>query len=410
MSDAFFTASEARLTRVPVPLLPQCGACGLLNHCASPKMPVDGCGERGILIIGEHPGREEDLHNRAFAGATGDLVRDALRDCDVDMRRDCWLYNALSCKPSTKTYSPNSVLHCRPNVLRIIRELNPTVIILLGGEAVRSLIGYLWKENTGPVERWVGWKIPSVQLNTWIVPSYQPAVMFHNDDPVLEMDFKSHIRAAVGLAGARLYKTPPDYENAVQAILDVSEAARRLRRYKSGEIAFDYETNMVKPDSERAEIVTCSVCWNGEETIGFPWHGEAVRAVRELLTNPDVAKTGWNAPFEDRWTRAKLGVEVRGWARDGMLNAHLLDPRGGKDKEGKESSGVTGLKFQQFVTLGVPDHSAHIEPFLKSKNKGGNEPNRIREIGLPQLIKYNCLDSLYEWHVTRKQMRRLGME
>jgi len=37
-----------------------CGRCGLYKQCISPKMKATGGGEKGILIIAEAPGRQED--------------------------------------------------------------------------------------------------------------------------------------------------------------------------------------------------------------------------------------------------------------------------------------------------------------------------------------------------------------
>src|SRR5688572_528647 len=81
------------------PTIPKCGACGLLKGCKSPKMPVSGKGAKGILIIGEAPGRDEDIQGRPFVGATGEKLETTLRKLGVEMRRDCWLTNALICRP-----------------------------------------------------------------------------------------------------------------------------------------------------------------------------------------------------------------------------------------------------------------------------------------------------------------------
>jgi hypothetical protein len=102
--------------------------------------------------------------------------------------------------------------------------------------------------------------------------------------------------------------------------------------------------------------------------------------------------------FEDRWCRAKLGCGVKNFVWDGMLAAHVLDNR----------PDITSLKFQAFVRLGVGDYNSHIEPFLRSKDKGGNEPNRIREAKLDDVLMYCGIDSLLEFKVARLQMKEMG--
>ena len=91
---------------------------------------------------------------------------------------------------------------------------------------------------------------------------------------------------------------------------------------------------------------------------------------------------------------------VRNWKWDTMLGAHTLDNR----------PGITSIKFQAFVMLGVDSWDWPIKPFLKMKNKGGNVPNRLKDAPLTTMLKYNGLDSLYEWHVAVKQMERFGEE
>ena len=114
-------------------------------------------------------------------------------------------------------------------------------------------------------------------------------------------------------------------------------------------------------------------------------------ALSKVLRNPKLKKVASNLKFEERWTRAKLGYSVAGWAWDTMLAAHCLDNR----------SGITSIKFQAFVLLGIADYASHIEPYLKTKYS--NELNRIEELDEDELLLYNGLDSLLEYKVMEKQ-------
>src|SRR5207248_1982220 len=89
--NGFFAASSLELVKAPEPRLPQCGECGLLKKCHSPKMPVDGEGRRKVLVLGESPGKNEDEQNRPFVGDAGETLRKAFARLDVDLRRDCWI-------------------------------------------------------------------------------------------------------------------------------------------------------------------------------------------------------------------------------------------------------------------------------------------------------------------------------
>ena len=161
---------------------------------------------------------------------------------------------------------------------------------------------------------------------------------------------------------------------------------------KGTPIAFDYEANILKPEGEGTKIVSCSICQGGKNTIAFPWEGEVIYTMDQMLKS-STPKIASNLKFEDRWTRVKLGHPVRNWWWDTMIAAHVLD----------NSPKVTGLKFQSFVLLGAESYDEHISPFLKSTGKSGF--NRIDEIDLKDLLLYNGLDSLMEFLVAMKQMK-----
>lgn len=406
--NGFLSESTLRESKAPPSLVARCGACGLHKLCASPKMPVNGEGRRKILIVGEAPGKEEDDKGIPFVGPTGHLLRDTLAKFGVDLRRDCWLTNAARCRPPDNKLPDKTVEHCRPYLIQAANELKPEVIIPLGAHAVKSLIGWIWKEDPGGVGRWVGWKIPCQRLNAWICPTWHPAALIHGDNKkqgekkepenaVRKILFADHLKAASKLKG-RPWKEVPDYKGQVSTFYDPEKAVLYLKAWSVGTspVAFDFETDRLKPDRLDSRIVCCSVS-DGRTTIAFPWHGEAIIAMRELLRS-QVPKIGFNMKFEDRWVRRLFGHGVRNWVWDGQLASHVLDNR----------IGVKDLKFQSFVLLGQEKYNDHIEPFLEGK--GSNEPNRIKEIGLEQLLLYCGLDSLLEFKVAKKQAKQLGVQ
>jgi DNA polymerase len=372
-------------------------------------MAVDGRGRRKILVVGDYPGKDEDREGRPMVGAAGRMFADKLRRRGIELREDCWVMNARSC------YGPNAADHktattdCRPKVFAAIRDLDPEIIVLAGTQAVRSVIGQLWKEKTGPVGRWAGWRVPCHKPNAWVCAVANPASLFYDDaDPVEALDFDRHLDGIAELSGRPWPAGPPDYESQVRAVMDPHEAATRLDQIESGVIAYDFETSCGKPEGPDSRIVCCAVCIDGTETIAFPWLRPVFGPMAAVLTNPDVRKIASNMDFEDRWTRKHLGIEVAGWYWDTMLAAHCLDPRGDPDR--KSSDGITGLKFQAFARLGQPAYNDHIEPFLVPEQKGGYALNRIRDIKPAQLLRYCGLDALLEFEVARHQMREMGLE
>lgn len=398
------------LHRKAAPMLgPLCAKCGLDQQCHSPKMEPSGEGRLGIMIVGEAGGKEEDRQGKQFVGASGQLLRRLLLKVGVDFRSDCWITNALSCRPDgNEIKDPKAVEYCRPLVLEAIKRFGPTVIIPMGKYAVKSVIGHLWKEDTKGIMRWAGFQIPNHEPNCWICPTIHPAFVLrqldrkeqsYKDKGLSERYLLRHLEAAVALSSRKPWKEVPDYQSQVEVISDAKAAARILVEMSEGSkpVAFDYETTCLKPDGRFAQIICASVS-DGNRTIGFPWLGEAVTAFKRLLES-NVPKIAHNMKFEWRWTLAKLGITVNNFAWDSMVMAHVIDGR----------PGIAGLKFQAYCLLGQPDYDSFLKPYLDSKKRGGNAPNRVKEIDFRTLATYCAIDSLLTWKIARKQQEILGI-
>lgn len=392
----FFSPSHMTSKR-PLPLLPQCGKCGLKDGCKSPKMPVYGSGKKGIFIVGEAPGEKEDLHGIPFVGKTGQRLRSTLRKFGVDLKEDCWSTNALICHPtSNKVPKQMMIDYCRPNIVHSLQTLNPSTIILLGGAAVRSVIGWLWKEEPGAISQWVGWQIPLQRPNAWVCPTYHPSYIERLESEVTDRIFEEHIEKAVDRT-TRPWQIVPDYRKEVVHYLNSHDASRAILGFIEGRraVAFDYETDRLKPDHHDSRIVCCSIS-DGKTTIAFPWYGDVIPAMKEFLLSP-LPKIASNLKFEERWTIRHLGINVRNWSEDTMLAAHVLDNR----------ENINSIKFQAFVNLGQESWDYHIRRFLESEEEGGNSTNRIKDIDLSDLLTYCGLDSLMEYKVAKIQGKQV---
>lgn len=400
MREGFFKATGLEPNKPPQALIPQCGACGLYKTCISPKMPVSGEGRLKALLVGEAPGEDEDKKNLQFVGRTGSELRQTLSRVGIDMRKDCWLYNALICRPpDNRKPTPKEIGYCQPNLRRTIEQLKPEIIIPLGDTAVKSLLtNSIWKEKVGKIGRWVGFRIPCQKPNAWICPTWHPSHIVRLKDKAADFLFEEHLRGAFELEG-RPWKYLPRYQNEIEVIVNVDEAAQAIARLiddGQGPMAFDLETDRLKPDHKDASIICCSIS-NGVNTIAFPWEGAVIEQMRRFVLSK-IKKIASNIKFEDRWIWRILGLRVRRWWWDTMLAAHWSDAR----------PDITGLKFQSFVHLGAHDYNYHIEKYLDSAKKGGNEPNRIRQLAIRDILQYCGMDSLFEWLIGTKQMEEVG--
>lgn len=400
--NGFFPASDL-ISKSPLPTLPRCGECGLYKTCISPKMPVSGKGRKKILIVGEAPGRHEDEQGRAFVGDSGKLLESKLDECGISLRKDCWITNALICRPKNNVITKDVFIdHCRPNLVNTVKELQPEIIITLGLRPVQSLIGWLWKESVGPMTRWAGWTIPNQKLNAWICPTWHPSHLLRQQketnrtDGVLDRSFLKHLKATTELQG-RPWAERPDFEGKCSWTLNDDEAEAVISRMASGDtpVAFDFETDRLKPDCEDRRILCCAVS-DGESALGYPWYGKAIGATRRLLRSR-IGKIIHNAKFEDRWCRKEFDRGIRNVVWDSMMAAHTLDNR----------RGICGLKFQAFVVLGADSYDDALKPFMQSDNS--NSANRLsKEVSLSKLLKYNSIDALLSWKLAEIQMKQMG--
>lgn len=354
-----------------------------------------GKGKKQVLVVGEAPGETEDQQGRPFIGKAGQYLRDVLDAMDVDLDKDAITTNACICRPpKNATPDPKQITWCRPNLLNTINEHNPRVVITLGSSALRSVLGPYWKSDIGTLERWVGWQIPLAQH--WVCPTYHPSFLLRMRSELLDKVFFQHLEAAFGITESprpfpfdttkveRLYEE----KDIVQGVEEIESSGRR--------VAFDYETNCLKPEYEKAKIYSCALS-NGKRTIAYPWAGAAIPATQRFLANAGVLKIASNLKFEDRWSRVRVQTKVRGWDWDTMLAAHCLDNR----------PGICSLKFQAFVNMGLVSYNEHIEPYLEN-HKG--HYNRIHEISTSDLLLYNGMDALVEYYLARFQRRQMGYD
>jgi DNA polymerase len=406
MNDGFFSTTELPVVKFGSSDLPQCGACGLHKTCTTPKMPPSGSGKKKILIVAEAPGEQEDIQGRQLVGNSGMELEKRLRKVGINLREDCRLTSALICRPPHNEIDDNKKIdYCRPNLIKTIKEFQPEAILVLGGVAVRSLISWIYKEGEADdgISKWVGWPIPSQTLNAWIVPTYHPSFLLHSKNPVADLIFDKHLKTLAEVAGRGVPwpKGPPNYDSRVVQEMDQDKVVRYLQTVKEQRslIAFDYECSSLKPDNPKSRIL-CAAVSDGKLSVAFPFLPRSAAALADVLKDPHVPKIGYNIKFEHRWTRKKLGVVVRGWKFDGMIAAHVLDNR----------ARITSLKFQAFVKLGQPDYDSRLADYMTPpRGGGGNDENRLREVGMSQLLQYCGMDALLEYKIGKLQAKELGI-
>jgi uracil-DNA glycosylase len=95
----------------------------------------------GLMLIGEAPGRDEDLQGQPFVGKAGQLLDRMLAAIGVGPN-DVYITNVVYWRPpGNRTPTPQEVLACQPFLDRQIELVAPDVLVLLGGAAAKQVLG-----------------------------------------------------------------------------------------------------------------------------------------------------------------------------------------------------------------------------------------------------------------------------
>jgi DNA polymerase len=93
-----------------------------------------------LMLIGEAPGRDEDLAGKPFVGRAGQLLDKMLAAIRLG-EADVHITNVVYWRPpGNRTPTPQEVQVCQPFLERQIGLVAPEIILLLGGAAAKQLL------------------------------------------------------------------------------------------------------------------------------------------------------------------------------------------------------------------------------------------------------------------------------
>jgi uracil-DNA glycosylase len=113
--------------------------CGL-KATAKHTVFADGNPKAPLMLVGEAPGRDEDLQGLPFVGRSGQLLDRMLAAIGLD-RSQVYISNILPWRPpGNRTPTSAEIALCLPFIERHIELAAPDVLLLLGGIAVKALL------------------------------------------------------------------------------------------------------------------------------------------------------------------------------------------------------------------------------------------------------------------------------
>lgn len=129
-----------------------------------------------IMIIGEGPGRDEDLQGRPFVGKSGQLLDKILDACGFNRKDHVFISNIVKCRPpNNRVPTPQEAQLCMPWLLQQIEEIDPKILVLLGATSLKYMVG---PDHRITRERgsWLNCQ------NRLAMPVFHPAALLRNPD------------------------------------------------------------------------------------------------------------------------------------------------------------------------------------------------------------------------------------
>ena len=93
-----------------------------------------------VLIVGEAPGKNEDLQGEPFVGAAGKYLNELLTIAGL-ARDEVFIANVLKCRPpSNRDPRPEEIQACTPYLREQTRTIDPEFIVTLGNFATKFIL------------------------------------------------------------------------------------------------------------------------------------------------------------------------------------------------------------------------------------------------------------------------------
>lgn len=99
-----------------------------------------GAAKARLMIVGEAPGREEDLEGKPFVGRAGQLLDKMLAAIGLK-EEHVHITNVVYWRPpGNRTPTPQESQVCRPFLVRQMELVEPEIVLLLGGAAAKQVL------------------------------------------------------------------------------------------------------------------------------------------------------------------------------------------------------------------------------------------------------------------------------
>lgn len=148
-----------------------------LKATATQLVFADGTPGARVMLVGEAPGRDEDIEGLPFVGRSGKLLDRMLAAIGLD-RSSVYIANIVPWRPpGNRTPTPQESQICLPFILRQIELADPDILVCLGGPSAQTLLG-LKDGITKTRGRW--FKFDTGKREIRAIPTFHPAFLLRS--------------------------------------------------------------------------------------------------------------------------------------------------------------------------------------------------------------------------------------
>jgi DNA polymerase len=150
--------------------------CGL-KATATQLVFADGNPRSRLMLVGEAPGRDEDIEGLPFVGRSGKLLDRMLAAIGLD-RNSVYIANIVPWRPpGNRDPSPHETAICLPFVRRQIELVDPDILVCLGKPSMQTLLS-----TNEPISkargRWFKFETGTREIRA--MPTFHPAFLLRS--------------------------------------------------------------------------------------------------------------------------------------------------------------------------------------------------------------------------------------
>ena len=194
--DAVRTAPTLEALRAIMETFEGCA----LKGTATRLVFADGNPTARVMLVGEAPGRDEDIEGLPFVGRSGKLLDLMLKAIGLD-RSTVYIANVIPWRPpGNRTPTPQETQICLPFIQRQIELVDPDILVTLGNPSTQTLL----QTRDGIMKsrgRWVDYDTGTRKIRA--VATFHPAYLLRSPSykRMAWIDFRSIAVALEATAG-----------------------------------------------------------------------------------------------------------------------------------------------------------------------------------------------------------------